>query len=161
MAINATAKRTAKTSVYLCRDGSGAIIYVGIAKSVKARMASHRSKSSWFEDVAEITSIEFANRFLAEEEERRLILTHDPKFNSAKLRPNAKRWQEFMTRNEASEFIRVTGEHDAAALHFRYLTARYKDRCMKRMKREALDAERKAIWEEDPHYNRRRLPPKS
>ena len=27
--------------------------------------------------------------------------------------------------------------------------------------REALDAERKAIWEEYPHYNRRRLPPKS
>jgi hypothetical protein len=59
----------------------GLLLYVGVTLSPLARLAGHRTKASWFPDIATITIERFQTKQSAVDAEWNAILFERPKFN--------------------------------------------------------------------------------
>jgi len=68
-------------SVYKHWDKDGVLLYVGQCKNLKQRTAAHNG-AHWFKNIAEITSEIFPNKQTALAEEKRLIQTEMPLYNT-------------------------------------------------------------------------------
>lgn len=73
---------TEPTALYRHFDAEGRLLYVGIARSITARLAQH-ADSPWDDQIATITVERFATRAEAEAAERAAIKTEKPTHNRA------------------------------------------------------------------------------
>lgn len=70
------------TDVYLCRNGDGFLLYVGISLSVAQRLGSHRAQS-WWSSVTHIEVEHYPSRMAALARETALIQDEGPSYNRA------------------------------------------------------------------------------
>lgn len=78
-----------KQHLYRHWDAAGTLLYVGISLSVLHRIASHKSASNWYWDIAQITLETFPSRREALEAEKDAIINERPLFNENHNRNNA------------------------------------------------------------------------
>lgn len=71
------------TSLYRLYDKDGALLYVGVAQSLLARMNQHRLNARWFRDVVRVDVQHFDNRGDALAAETEAIETENPRYNLA------------------------------------------------------------------------------
>lgn len=72
------------TALYRLYDGSGVLLYVGIARNVAFRFAHHAAEQSWWHEVARKTVTWYAGRQLADGAETAAIAAERPRHNVAK-----------------------------------------------------------------------------
>jgi hypothetical protein len=67
--------------VYIARDIAGVVLYVGSTGNLSVRKRDHARDKAWWDEVADIETIETENRAAAYDLERRTILNLNPKYN--------------------------------------------------------------------------------
>jgi hypothetical protein len=67
--------------VYRCLDAAAALLYIGSAEKAQARFTGHRTRSSWWPEVADIKITRYPTIFEARAAERIAILAEDPIHN--------------------------------------------------------------------------------
>src|SRR6185312_5314251 len=87
----------AKTyQLYRHYDKAGTLLYVGLCLSVFRRTIQHRTKASWFGDIATITVEHIANSTEAMAAEVEAIKTEKPKYNRTTRSCDPARSSDFM-----------------------------------------------------------------
>ena len=69
------------TELYRLWDTHGQLLYIGITTHVPSRMRQHRKDKPWWNQVANITSEQYATRKEAEQHEKHAIRHEHPKYN--------------------------------------------------------------------------------
>lgn len=72
--------------VYVVHTAEGELLYVGVTRSLRNRMAVHKTKSAWWSASNVITVEHFEKRADAERRESELIETLKPPFNPPRKR---------------------------------------------------------------------------
>ena len=67
--------------VYRCFDSAAALIYIGSAERVLSRLSGHKSRSSWWPDVADVRTTRYPTIFEARAAERLAIEAERPPRN--------------------------------------------------------------------------------
>ncbi|WP_431040041.1 GIY-YIG nuclease family protein [Streptomyces sp. P9-1] len=70
-----------RTALYRLFSSDGSLLYVGISNDPEKRFISHRSKSTWWDQVDGISIEWFSTRFKACQAERAAITTEQPRHN--------------------------------------------------------------------------------
>lgn len=70
-----------ETELYRCFDEGGALLYVGVAISAKARLQSHKRYAAWFDQLARVTVETYPTRDAALDAERTAIAAERPRHN--------------------------------------------------------------------------------
>jgi predicted GIY-YIG superfamily endonuclease len=78
--------------VYLCRDASDRVIYVGATGDLFARLAQHRDKAFWAYTVARVSATVHPSMSAALAAEREAIRLLDPRWNVRGRWQNRLRW---------------------------------------------------------------------
>lgn len=68
--------------VYIVRSGEGDVLYVGVTRNLRARMAGHKVRSSWWSPTIAVTEEHFDRRGDADRREGELIRLLKPPYNS-------------------------------------------------------------------------------
>ena len=74
-------------SVYRCFDAAGDLIYIGSSTAHLKRMQTHETQTSWWPEVADVTTRRFECITEARAAERLAILAEHPKYNKQPGRP--------------------------------------------------------------------------
>lgn len=82
---------TVVTGVYIARDASGQVLYVGSSGDISSRLLSHKVASVWWDEAATIERIATDSRHMAYHRERQLIKELDPPHNRMSRGPTALR----------------------------------------------------------------------
>jgi predicted GIY-YIG superfamily endonuclease len=91
----------APASTYVVRQQGGRVLYVGVTRDLKARVAVHRCRSEWWTADHELTSEAFDSRGEAEAREVELIQQLKPLHNVQHQEP----WRAHMDEIEALQDV--------------------------------------------------------
>lgn len=73
--------------VYRYFDKYGVLLYVGCSLNARTRLAGHRARAEWFDQIARMTIEDFPSKEDGLNAERAAIRSENPKYNQAKYGP--------------------------------------------------------------------------